>query len=198
MSASSLKTWQKIIGYLLIAAAYLFGLYGASLAYASDHDMQSKYQALYNNAPGFATYQAACSSCHIAYPAPFLPAASWQKIMATLPTHFGIDASLNPNVQQSISQFLQSHAADKYLLSKLNKWLRDLNEPATIRLTQTPYFIHKHRERTYRNFSHAEQVFNNPGVKSFSNCSACHLYANKDDFKEHNIQIPGYGKWEED
>ena len=37
-----------------------------------------------------------CSSCHIAYPARALPAASWKKIMSGLDKHFGVDASLAP------------------------------------------------------------------------------------------------------
>ena len=33
-------------------------------------------------APANATYEAECGACHLAYPAGFLPAASWSAIMA--------------------------------------------------------------------------------------------------------------------
>ena len=36
-----------------------------------------------------------CSACHIAYPARFLTAASWQEMMRTLDEHFGADASVD-------------------------------------------------------------------------------------------------------
>ena len=41
-------------------------------------------------------------------------------------------------------------------------------------------------------------VVNNPRVRSFSNCNACHRYAERGSFNEHEIRIPGYGRYEDD
>ena len=41
------------------------------------------------HAPAFALYTQECGSCHMAYPAGLLKAASWQQIMRGLKTHYG-------------------------------------------------------------------------------------------------------------
>ena len=36
-------------------------------------------------------YQIECAACHLAYPPELLSAASWQRLMTRLPSHFGTD-----------------------------------------------------------------------------------------------------------
>ena len=48
-------------------------------------------------------YAQECSACHVAYPAGFLPAASWQRVMAGLGKHYGTDASLDEASVREIS-----------------------------------------------------------------------------------------------
>ena len=36
-----------------------------------------------------------CSACHFAFPAAMLPSASWTRLMSSLESHFGEDASLD-------------------------------------------------------------------------------------------------------
>jgi hypothetical protein len=39
--------------------------------------------------PLLAKHREECAACHSAYPPGMLPAASWQRVMANLPRHFG-------------------------------------------------------------------------------------------------------------
>lgn len=51
--------------------------------------------------------------------------------------------------------------------------------------------------RNFRNEHHeipARMVAGNPGVGSFSNCSACHRFAAEGVYNEHLVSIPGYGR----
>ena len=36
-----------------------------------------------------------CSACHLAFPAAMLPSTSWSRLMSSLESHFGEDASLD-------------------------------------------------------------------------------------------------------
>jgi len=40
-------------------------------------------------------------------------------------------------------------------------------------------------------------VTGNPTVKSISQCDACHTDAERGTFNEHDINIPGYGRWDD-
>ena len=55
-------------------------------------------------------YKQECASCHMAYPPGLLPAASWQRLMTSLPRHFGAEASLDPATQKSLSAWLAANA----------------------------------------------------------------------------------------
>jgi hypothetical protein len=71
--------------------------------------------------------------------------------------------------------------------------LRDADKRSepVIRITETTFFIHEHDElppRVWRD---------NPKVGSMSNCSACHTKADNASFDEHQVNIPGVGRWED-
>ena len=56
------------------------------------------------------TWQAECSTCHVAYPPRLLPRESWRAVMSGLDKHFGSDASLDPATAREIGTFLDQNA----------------------------------------------------------------------------------------
>ena len=118
-----------------------------------------------------------CGSCHVAYPAKFLPAATWIKIMAGLDKHFGSDASLDPATNKAISGHLTANAGSG----------KRGENPASLRISDTSWFQREH------NGEMDPAIFKSPLVKSASNCGACHLGVAKGDYSERNIRIPGQG-----
>ena len=121
--------------------------------------------------PLLPSYRAECSSCHIAYPPSLLPAASWQRLMSTLPRHFGTDASLDAATTAEIGRWLQAHAS------------RSTAAVPEDRITRSAWFVREHREV-------AAAAWSRPAIKSASNCAACHPRADQGDFDEHDIRIP--------
>lgn len=114
-----------------------------------------------------------CGSCHLAYPPGLLPAASWQRLMAGLPRHFGVDASVDAKAAAEIGAWLAANAATG----------RRADPPPQDRITQAPWFVREHREvRT--------ATWSLPAVKGPSNCAACHTRADQGDFDERFIRIP--------
>jgi hypothetical protein len=124
-----------------------------------------------------AKVQQECTACHIAYPPGLLPAASWQRLMANLPRHFGTDASLDAASTQEITAWLLQHAGT----SKRVK--REPAPPPQDRISRADWFVSKHREV-------AASTWALPAVKSAANCAACHPGAEQGDFSERNIRIP--------
>ena len=76
-------------------------------------------------------YKQECAACHMAYPPGMLPAASWQRIMSGLETHYGSDASLEPAQVQQVAAWLQAHAGT---------YKRVREEPPQDRITQSAWF----------------------------------------------------------
>lgn len=166
--------------YFVIIPVLLLGM---SAAHSDDdHDPES-FSAQRLAPVSHALYKEECGSCHMAYPPGLLPAGSWQKIMATLSNHFGDNAELTPVKQNEITQYLQNNSANK----GKSRRIADSHE---LRITQQASFQHHHREIPAR-LSTA-----NPAVKSLSNCAACHQRAEQGSFREREISIPGYGRWE--
>jgi cytochrome c553 len=118
-----------------------------------------------------------CGSCHVAYPAKFLPAVSWTKIMTGLDKHFGSDASLDPATNKAIAGYLTANAGSG----------KHGENPASLRISNTSWFQREHNEEM------DPAIFKSPLVKSASNCGACHLGVAKGDYSERNIRIPGQG-----
>ena len=115
-----------------------------------------------------------CSACHIAYPARFLPAPSWNEIMRTLDKHFGADASVDAATAEKISRHLAS-AARPTSRTQLG--------PSPLRITETRWFMHEHDEVSAKQWR-------NPKVKSAANCAACHQDAEAGRFSEKSLHIP--------
>jgi len=121
-----------------------------------------------------ALWQKECGSCHIAYPPGLLPAESWRKVMTNLGNHFGSDASLTPEENHAITDFLTANAS--------NRWRAPT---APERITETAWFQRKHDDHEVR-----PEIWLRAAVKTRSNCGACHPGAEKGDFEESRIRIP--------
>ncbi len=119
-----------------------------------------------------AKWQKECSACHVAYPARFLTADDWERLMARLERHFGDNASVDPATARAIAGYLTRHAGTDARHSA-----------ATLRISDTPWFGRAHRELPRGAFSH-------PAVKSASNCTACHVDAARGDWSEHGVLLP--------
>jgi len=112
--------------------------------------------------------------------------------MQTLDKHFGDNAKLDTKTSNEILNYLRGHAADHIPNRFSRSLLRSLGPDETpLRISETAFFRHKHREIPPR------MVANNPDVRSFSNCVACHSMAKKGIFNEHDVHIPGFGAWED-
>lgn len=125
--------------------------------------------------PANPAWQAECGSCHVAYPPRFLQAQSWRRVMQGLDRHFGVDASVDAGTAAAIGGFLETHAQ-----SATGKRA----EPTATRITQTRWFRHEHDEI-------AAATWKRPDVRSPANCGACHREAERGDFSERRVRVPG-------
>ncbi|PYF07403.1 diheme cytochrome c [Rhodobacter viridis] len=109
------------------------------------------------------TFQTECGSCHIAYPAGFLPARSWTAIMAGLDDHFGENATLDDKTRTEIEGYLTQNAADVQ-----SGWgRRDPAPGATpLRISELSWFVREHGREVSNQMK--------TKAKSMSNCAACH------------------------
>jgi len=160
---------------------------------SSHADNDESYESTHNDnlsAVKNDLYVAECASCHMAYPPGLLPTRSWQKMMTTLNKHFGEDASLDAASVTELTRYLtdNSHTTARYT----QRMQRNLPADQTpLRITELDYFKHHHAELPPR--LHRD----NPKVGSLSNCIACHSNAEKASFREREINIPGYGRWDD-
>ncbi len=143
----------------------------ASLLLASLSTFAAK-MAMPADAP--ASYEAECSSCHMAYPPALLSEQSWKNVMSSLSKHFGTDASVDAKTQAEITSWLMKNAATRQKYSE--------TAPEN-RITKTSWFIRKHDEVR-------ADVWKRASIKSPANCGACHIDAAKGIFSENNIKIP--------
>lgn len=99
-----------------------------------------------------------CGACHMAFQPTFLPARSWQVMMAGLSDHFGDDAALPPETTARITDYLVRNAG------------RDRSGgQAPQRITELRWFAHEH--------DFPARVWARPDVVTKSNCVACHKAA---------------------
>lgn len=129
-------------------------------------------------------YLKECGACHLAYQPEFLPKRSWQKIMGGLDKHFGDTAALDDTTNSEILSYLVKNSADASSSRLAGKVLSSVAHTETpIRISETPYFIRKHREVQ-------PNVFKRKSIGSPANCGACHPMADKGDYNERKIKIP--------
>lgn len=144
----------------------LFAVLGITPAAMADGDQR--------RVPLLPKYQQECAACHLAYPPGMLPAASWTRVMANLPKHYGTDASLDPATVKALSTWLGANAGTYQRVSEA---------PPQDRITTSSWFVRKHREV-------APDVWKRAAIGSRANCAACHTRADKGDFDEDNVRIP--------
>lgn len=178
---SKLLTVLAIAGALLGAGAMVYG--DAAAKGDDNHGKRGRdFMPVMN-----ADYQNECGTCHMAYPPGLLPARSWEKLMDGLADHFGDNAELDPETSAAITRYLVEHAAEHDGSRRAAKFLRSIPTTDTpLRVTETRYFVKKHDEIP------EHMVADNPEVKSFANCAACHRTAEKGIFDDDNARIPGY------
>ena len=112
--------------------------------------------------------------------------------MANPDNHFGDNASLDTATLKTVTAYLQDHSAEESGFRRANKMLRYINQNnIPIRISELPYIQHEHDEIPSR------YIKANPKVKSLSNCTACHEGAEQGSFNEHQVRIPGYGRWDD-
>ncbi len=119
-------------------------------------------------------YQAECADCHLAYPPGLLPAVSWERIMAGLGSHYGVDASIDADALARIGTWLQANAGT---------YKRVGETPQDNRITRSAWFIRKHRKVDPRAWLH-------DAVRSAAHCAACHAGAERGDFNDDDVQMP--------
>jgi hypothetical protein len=137
-------------------------------------------------------YASECGACHFAYQPGLLPGQDWERIMNTLDDHYGDDASLDPQLADEIRGYLLGNAADRSSLSRSRAFAADSKMMGALpRITDTNYFVREHDEIPRR------FAAGNPDVGSFSNCQACHRSAAVGVYNEHDVMIPGAGRWDD-
>lgn len=134
-------------------------------------------------------YKQECASCHMAYQPGLLPAASWKGVMSGLQDHFGENAELNAGDVAIILDYLQRDAADKSNFGRSAAFARNTSEQQ-LRITESRYFVRKHDEVPSR-------FIKDERIGSLSNCIACHVSADKGVYDEHDVRIPGVGRWDD-
>ena len=185
-----------IFGSVLLGGILVFSLYGlgnsiASSNYGRMDDDEHEYEgrSYLQKKSTNALYTQECASCHMAYPAGLLPAASWSALMNGLEDHFGENAEMDEAGRRDIENYLVETTSS---LNRYNrKMLRNAQNQAPLRITGLPYFKHKHREIPTR------LIKNNPQIGSLSQCNACHPKAEKGGFDEDDVIIPGVGPWDD-
>ena len=200
----------KIAATLIVVAALM------NLALA-DNDERSQHRERGSAKSDVAAvsndlYVKECGGCHFAYQPGLLPARSWNKIMDSLNNHFGenadpaeaateaIDGTPPPTVNmdanhktdtQILRDYLLVNAADHSSSRRSQKIMESLGDHATpLRITEVGYIQRKHHEVPAAAFKQKD------GIKSLSNCKACHTRAETGSYSEHEIKIPGLGNWD--
>lgn len=189
MNRFGLKRIESLLIALMIALPLGFVAFGESAAWADDDEEGEEREhegggraapvpASPADAAAMTAMKGECGSCHVPYPAKFLPAASWQKIMGNLGDHYGSDASLDDAaVTKQITAFLVKNAGNP------GKIVDTKGAAVPMRITQTRWFVREHDEVR-------ADAWKRPSIKSAANCGACHQGAADGNFSERGIRIP--------
>ncbi|MEW8507724.1 MAG: diheme cytochrome c [Candidatus Thiodiazotropha sp.] len=151
-----------------------------------------KQETKANNLQHSKRYQEECGSCHFPFQPGFLPADSWRGMMANLNDHFGENAELEDAERELLLDYLISNSADRINAEIPNKVMWSLRHSASpTRITETAFFRHEHDDISPRMMRQLKDKV------SFSNCDGCHTGAIHGSYAEHEIDIPGVGRWED-
>jgi mono/diheme cytochrome c family protein len=128
-------------------------------------------------------YQETCAGCHFAYQPGLFPSGSWLKILNQLDDHFGKEVEADPDTIKSISEYLQTNAAENSPAKLSARIMRSLGNQVPMRITDIPYIRREHRKLN-------PAVFELESVGSPANCVACHTTAEKGIYDDDNVKIP--------
>lgn len=159
----------RLLAVLAVLALALVATFSPA-AQADDGERHGRAASV----PLLPLYKQECSACHLAYPPGMLPAASWQRMLGALDTHYGSDASLDPAALKALSGWLGANAGT---------YRRVREEPPQDRITRSAWFVRKHDEVSAATWKRA-------AIQSAANCAACHTRADQGNFNEHDIRIP--------
>ena len=190
-----MKTYTKFltIAAVTVASSALF----TASVYGDDDEHEGGFgwfrQSKLDVAPvNNQVYRDECGSCHFAFQPGLLPEKSWRKMMAGLDDHFGDNAELDAKLNKDILNYLVSNSADKSDYKRAKRIAGSIKEAdVPLRISDTLYFKRKHDEVPVR------FVKDNKEVGSYSNCAACHTRADTGSYNEHEVKIPGVGRWED-
>lgn len=175
-----------------IATPLLISATIASLLYfnaASSSERGSAADVIPANNP---VYVKECGSCHMPYSPGLLPARSWSALMGKLNDHFGDNAELDNATHTAILSYLTTNSADNSHYRRSQRLMRTINANDTpLRISEVPYIKREHHELPARVFK------TRPELKSLSQCDGCHTQAAKGSFAEHEINLPGVGRYED-
>ncbi|WP_428026465.1 cytochrome C [Arcobacter sp.] len=87
--------------------------------------------------------------------------------MGDLANHFGDDASLEPEDEKTILDFLVQYSAEKSTKEASYKILKSQENKDIIAITQSTFWKNEHKNIP-------KEVFLKKDVKSKANCKACH------------------------
>lgn len=160
---------MKALAVKQLAACLL--VFNGAMAYADDINF---------TLPQNAKWKEDCGGCHIAYPPQLLTANDWQQMMGGLDRHFGANAAMDAADSREILDFLQRHAGSG-----------KKHSATSLRISDTSWFKREHREV-------ADSAWTDPAVKSRANCTACHINADRGDWSEDSVRMPGGLRYEND
>lgn len=194
-----MNLYQKILS--LAAVTTISGLLFSATVYGDDdddHEWGSSWFSWFSKtrldvAPvNNLAYREECGSCHFAFQPGLLPEKSWRKMMIGLEDHFGDNAELDEETRKSLLDYLVANSADKSNYKRSKRIVGSLRQGETpLRISDTVYFKRKHDEIPMR------YVTDNKDVGSYSKCEACHTRAEAGSYNEHEVTIPGIGRWED-
>ncbi|HHH36237.1 MAG TPA: cytochrome B [Gammaproteobacteria bacterium] len=134
--------------------------------------------------PDNALWRSECGDCHLAYHPTLLPARSWAALLDGQADHFGEDLALDEETVAALRVFLTANAAESHLSEPA--WKISLSVPAgevPLRITETPYWIRKHRKIDQR-------YWKSEAVAGKGDCGACHLDAEAGTFEDSDMRLP--------
>lgn len=185
---NALQSIRWGVGTLGLVSALGLGIFGIVNESMSDGERKSHRIASF---PANSDYVEECGACHLAYPPTLLPARSWQALMTGLDDHFNDNAELPAEIVVELLAYLVDNAADSDSSRSVSRLLGGTGRATPLRITELPYFLDEHDEIPTRM---AEE---NPDVRSFSNCGACHVDAQRGLFDDDSVVIPNFGRWDD-
>ena len=121
-----------------------------------------------------------CISCHTLYPPFLLPKESWVVLMKQLDNHFDTDASIDPDTEKAITDYLIANSAEKSTKESAYKIINSLREATYIAISKTPFWKKTHKKLD-------KNIFTSKDVKSKANCIVCHKDIESGKIENENI-----------